>query len=246
MEEKTKKKSPLKTIVDVLLWIFMIFACIVTILAFMVSASSTGSPTIGNHTMMAVESDSMDGPNGFKKGDLIFSRVLESDEKDQLKVGDVITFYVDLDQDGENEKNTHRITQRLEENGVVKYRTKGDKAGLYEDPEEIESARVESVWTGKRAPVVGYVVSLVQHPTGFLCCIVIPMAVLFIYVLITFILNLQKYKNKDKKSISKEDEEMIKQKAVEEYLARQAAEKAEAEKQAETAKEETASEKPEA
>ena len=222
-----KAKKTIKIVVNVLLWIFLILALLMTILAFSAQASNAGYPKFGKTCLLTVSSDSMNAEGGFKKGDLIISRVLDDEEKKNLQVGDVVTFYTDLAGDGIDGKvlNTHRIIERREaENGTVTYVTQGDNREVSFAPDApIGVADIEAVWTGKRIGGIGAVMAFLRSSTGFLVCIVLPLAAFFIYELVVMILTINKIRNKDKKQITKEDEELIKQRAVEEYLARQAA-----------------------
>ncbi len=247
MNQKVKKT--IKIVVNVLLWIFLVLALFMTILAFSAQASNAGYPKLGNTCLLTVSSDSMKGPNGFKKGDLIVSHVLSEEEKKNLQVGDVITFFVDLNFDGEKELNTHRIIEKREANGVITYVTQGDNREMSVAPDSpIGLDVIEAKWTGKKIGGVGAVIGFLRSSTGFLVCIVLPLAGFFIYELIVMINTINKIRNKDKKQITKEDEELIKQRAIEEYLARQQkaadstenAENAEADTESNTGTEENA------
>ena len=67
-------------------------------------------PNIFGRGFLSVQSDSMNGnrDDSFKKGDLIFVKMLDEDDMEKLNVGDVITFYdTDL-----TALNTHRIVDK--------------------------------------------------------------------------------------------------------------------------------------
>ena len=89
MNQKTKKT--LKTVLDILLWAFLLFSLLITILAFTAQASSAGYPKLGSKCLLTVQSDSMAESGGFYRGDLLISTVLTNEQKQNLKVGDVIT-----------------------------------------------------------------------------------------------------------------------------------------------------------
>ncbi|MCQ2413605.1 MAG: signal peptidase I [Clostridia bacterium] len=202
----------------------MAFACFVTVLAFLKNSSADGTPRIGNKLMLTVVSDSMEGPNGFYIGDLIFSDSITSEEALNLKVGDVITFPTNMIVEGSVVYNTHRIVEIKEDTvhpGKLLFITQGDNT-LGPDGYEVSSDNVIGVWTGKRVAGFGKFISFLQSSTGFLCCIVLPMAALFIYELVVLLKNVNAVRYKDKKVITAEDEELIRQKAIEEFLAKQA------------------------
>lgn len=225
MNQKAKKIT--KIVVNVLLWIFLILSLLMTILAFSAQASNAGYPKLGKTCLLTVLSESMDGPDGFKKGDLIVCRALDENEKKNLQVGDVVTFYADLQGVGTKALNTHRIIERnVDASGNVTYVTQGDNREVSFVPDSpIGVNEIEAVWTGKRIRGLGSVIQFLQSSTGFLICIVLPLAAFFIYELVIMIQTINKMRNKDKKQITKEEEEMIKQRAIEEYLAKQSAEK---------------------
>lgn len=213
MSPKAKKTT--KIIVNVILWIFLVLALAITVFAFIANASGKSYPKIGNKCLLCVESESMTGKEGFYKGDLIICDVLTGDQRKDLKEGDVITFYMNIE--GNEELNTHRII-KVENDGVLlKFTTHGDN-----NPEgyneTVYESRVEAKWTGKRIAGLGAVMGFLRSSVGFLVCIVLPLAAFFIYELVVLILTITKVKAGKKKNISKEEEELIKQRAVEEYL----------------------------
>ena len=223
MNPKTKKT--IKIVVDVLLWIFLAFSLLMTILAFTAQASSAGFPKLGSSCLLTVQSDSMAEPGGFYKGDLIIGKTMTDEQKQNLKVGDVVTYYMDLTpSDGIDNKelNTHRIV-RVDKDaaGRVIYYTKGDHNSL-EDGEPIRWNAVEAIWTGTRIAGIGAVIGFLQSPTGFLICVVIPLLLFFLYELYVLIFTVIQIRNKGKRQITAADEELIKQRAIEEYLRQQA------------------------
>lgn len=223
MNPKTKKT--IKIVVDVLLWIFLAFSLLMTILAFTAQASNAGFPKLGSSCLLTVQSDSMAEPGGFYKGDLIIGKTLTDEQKQNLQVGDVVTYYMDLTpSDGIDNKelNTHRIVRvDTDANGSVIYYTKGDHNSL-EDGEPIRWNAVEAIWTGTRIAGIGAVIGFLQSPTGFLICVVIPLLLFFLYELYVLIFTVIQIRNKGKRQITAADEELIKQRAIEEYLRQQA------------------------
>ncbi len=233
MNQKVKKI--IKIVVNVFLWIFLVLALLMTIFAFSAQASNAGYPKFGDTCFLTVSSDSMNGPEGFKKGDLIICRVLSDEEKKNLQEGDVVSYFTDLAGDGIDGKvlNTHRIIERrVSESGVVTYVTQGDNREVSFVPDApIGVGDIEAVWTGKRIGGIGSAIAFLRSNTGFLVCVVIPLGAFFVYELVVMVLTINRVRNKDKKQITKEEEELIKQRAVEEYLARQREENARAQEQ---------------
>ena len=228
--EKHTAKKVLRIVGNVLIWIFIIFAALTTVLAFAAQSSSDGIPAIAGRAILTVQTDSMsrsaveegkvkleDGwEQGFNAGDIIIGKKLVPEEQKSLKVGDVVTFKADLDGNGTDELNSHRIVEVTQNDaGEVAYVTRGDNnPGQDNDP--VSWQYVICRYTGTRLAGLGKVLDFLQTSTGFLVVIVLPLVAFFVYELIVF-------KNAGKKQITAADEEAIKQKAIEEYLKQQQA-----------------------
>ena len=216
-------KKALKIIVDVLAWILLIVAMFITLLVF-VGSKNNGVPNLFGTMFMSVQSPSMEST--FKQGDMIL--VKKVDDLYTLQKDDVITFYTLVE--GARIINTHRIVEVKDENNVRSFVTRGDNNPV-DDTLPVYSADIIGKWTGTRLPGMGKAMDFLQTKTGFFVCVLIPIALFFIFELYKFIVALIEAKN-ESKQLSEEDEEEIKRKAVEEYLAAEAAKKAAAEKEA--------------
>jgi signal peptidase len=232
-----KNKKVLKIILNVFIWIFVAFSAFMTVLSLAASTSPDGIPSLAGTAFMTVASDSME--DTIMTGDLITAKKLSDTEKQQLEVGDVITFYKDLDGDGNEEINTHRIIEIVYEadgTTVDGYKTKGDHNQL-DDPGQVMWQFVIAEWTGTRIPLVGGFIGFIQKPTGFLCCIVLPLIVFFLYELFVFIKALLAVKTAPAEAgaavITAAKEEEIRQKAIDDYLKAEAEKKAQAEREEE-------------
>ena len=221
--EKKSVKKVLGIIANVIIWLFVAFSVVVTILAFAAQASSDSIPTIGGTAILTVDSDSM-SPT-FNKGDIIISKKLTTEEKDSLKVQDVITFKYDINKNGridEREFNTHRIIEvvRREDGVLDHYVTKGDneEANVANQTEDVTSDLIVCLYKGHRIKKLGTVLEYLQTKDGFLLVVVLPLVAFFIYELIRFIRKFLQVKNADKRQITAEEEELIKQRAIEEFL----------------------------
>ena len=219
-------KKVLKIVVDVLAWIVLIVAFIITLLVF-TSERNNGIPNLFGIMPMSVESDSM-APT-FNKGDLIF--IKEVDLYD-IKVDDVITYYTIIQ--GQRVRNTHRVTQVNEFDKTRSFITKGDNNPV-QDVEPAYASDIVGRWNNVKLAGMGNVLDFLRSRTGFFICIVIPMALFFLFELYKFIVALVESK---KTKISKEDEEEIKRKAIEEYLAKEKGAEASSEEIKEEVKEE--------
>ena len=201
--ENTKKpsvKKILSIVGNTILWLFVAFAIVITVIVFAANNKSGDNslPSIGGLAFVTIKTDSMDkSPNaadyeeggrlykksGVKAGSLIFVNTLTDLEKDQLEVGDVITFSHDLDGDGTAELNTHRIKEKYEFDGIVYFVTMGDhnptadgvfnpitKNNDYDEMPNgyiLKSADALGKWNGKKIGGVGKALEFLQTRTGF-------------------------------------------------------------------------------
>ncbi len=223
-----KYKKVLKIVLNVFIWIFVVFSLFMTILALAAQSNADGVPAIGGKCFLTVASPSM-SPT-FDKGDLIFGEMLDAEEKISLKEKDVITFYADLDGNGSTELNSHRIVGiNYDVNGNVEsYVTRGDneQTNPTADEDPVKWQYVIAKWNGKKIANVGSFMSFLQSPKGFLLLIVLPLVLFFLYELYVFIKTLLGMKKQKEAivvqtGITAEEEEAIKQKAIEEYLKQQ-------------------------
>ncbi|MBQ8474385.1 MAG: signal peptidase I [Clostridia bacterium] len=233
---KEKAKKVASIVGNVLIWAFVVFSFVITILVFSAQGSADGVPAIFGKSLITVSTDSMKGT--FNAGDLIFMEKLEPLEKIQLEVDDVITFRAPIDIDGDGKTgdlNTHRIVEvisRDEANGKAEYVTKGDynaaADNVGDNPYTVQATDIVGQWTGGRLAGIGKVINFLRSSLGFFLFIVLPLVAFFIYELYRFIVILleEKRKKNPAAQISKEDEEEIKRKAIEEYLRHQAEEEA--------------------
>lgn len=223
-------KKGLKIVGNILLWLFVVIAVFMTIIAFSSTKNQNGVAVIFGRMPITILSESMDPT--LKKGDLIISHELSAEEKGTLKEDDIITYKVDLNGDGFMELNTHRVISVRNSGGYVYYTTKGDNNAIA-DTQEVRYDNVVGIYNGSRVPGVGAVLNFLQTPTGFLVCVVIPLVLFLLYEIYNFIKIMISMKT-DKQS--KQYEEEIKKKAIEEYLAKQNAEQGKTESDSDSSK----------
>lgn len=244
MNEKTK--NILNILLDILIVIFMLFAVLVLVVS--LSQKSGNVSHLFGYTVRSVQTESMeqyddDGnrvyDNGaFFKGDMI---VLEISDRDSYEVGETVMFYMPIqrrlnkfweecspDTADENILVTHRIVEIVEENGITYYRTKGINDAKNPDPDKNlkEASEIIAVYNGTRINGLGKAIDFVQSSTGFLVCIILPIAIFVIIQAIRVIRNLIAYKAQklatEGPSVSELSEEE-KRRIAEEYLKQQQA-----------------------
>ena len=140
----------------------LIFIVILSI----VSRVKNNNGYILKHVPMTVLTGSME-PH-VKVGDMIVSKKIDCSD---IKAGDIITFKM-----GDNTFVTHRVIERVKENGNLLFKTKGD-ANNVEDSDLVLEENV----VGKlafRIPKGGYIADIFRSPLGFIAFFAIPIVIL--------------------------------------------------------------------
>ncbi len=161
----------------------------------------------------------------FKIHDMIIVSEWEYGKSEDLKPGDVVTFY-DPDipvYNTEGEKigwfNTHRVVSVSDDGMSIV--TRGDNNPQNDEVKSV--AQVKAVWTGNKISGWGEVINWIKDETHFLLVIVLPLALLFFYNVFMFIRELVKHNvDKNSKNLAVEKAaavEAAKQAAIAEYLA---------------------------
>ena len=204
-------KKAIKIVTNVLAWTVLILALLVTVMVFS-SSRNNGVANLFGMIPMTVESDSM--LPTFAQGDLIICK--QVDDLNALKENDVITFWTIID--GKKVKNTHRIVEIVNTDGVRSFITRGDNNSI-DDDIPVYAGDLIGKWTDVRLAGVGKAVNFLRTKTGFFICILLPMALFFLFELYKFIVTLIEIKRPAAEPAL--DEEEIKRRAIEEYLAQQ-------------------------
>ena len=233
---KTQIKKVLSTVANVLVWLFVAFSVVITLLVFTAQMGGDGVPQLFGKSLITIETKSMEPT--VKQGSLfIINKFATFDaETNQQKgeatvydllPGDVITYKapIDINNDGQiGDINTHRIVSVNET--ARTFKTKGDNNT---GPDGYDVAFADVIGYVREADVedatvggVGAVIGFLRSSLGFFLCVVLPLILFFLYELYNFI-SLITAERAKKKPVSAETEEEIKRRAIEEYLQQQAA-----------------------
>ncbi len=217
---KAKLKKVLGILGNTLIWVFVAFSVAVTALVFAAQNSDDGVPELFGTSLITIVTPSMHPV--YEAGDLVFLDKLNTEEKAQLRKGDIITYRapIDIDNDGKiGDLNTHRILSIDPATGAIT--TKGDN-NLAADAYTITANDVIGLCSedGKISGI-GNMIQFLRSSLGFFLCIVLPLILFFIYELYNFISLLVTERAK-RAGVDKDTEEEIKRKAIEEYLKNQA------------------------
>lgn len=209
MESKTKKR--LKIALNVI--VYVLFALIFLLMILIVTSGGKGYTNIFGTAFVAVETDSMNGDrdDSFKPGALLKVKILSDEEKYELQVGDIISFYDIID--GRRAINSHRIIEVWGEGYNRVYTTQGDNVGLPDansrTPDEI-IGKVKGHTNG-----IGKIFLFIRTPAGFGVCVILPCLLLLGYC----IFDLVKAVIEQKKQTKAESKELLKEQLLEELRA---------------------------
>ncbi|MBQ9486038.1 MAG: S26 family signal peptidase [Clostridia bacterium] len=219
MSEKGRKIT--NVVVNVVVVVILVFVAFIT-LNIILSRDKGYTPLFGS-TYVAVQSDSMNGdkpagvaenkPSGFKKGDLIKVKLLSDDQKGNLEVGDVITFYQTIN--GQRELNTHRIVDILGD----RFETQGDNRTMSMSGEYVLFRDVIGQYNGSKIAGFGNVIDFFHSSTGFFVCVVLPCFLIVAYFAVNLILTVKKSKAEEKAVEQVDEKEKMRQELLQELVA---------------------------
>ncbi|NLY18790.1 MAG: signal peptidase I [Clostridiaceae bacterium] len=190
--EKNEKKSIIKVILNFLSNVLLVALSLLIIymLVFMFrGVKSNETPTIFNHQIYIVKSDSM-SPT-FRTGSLLIIRLVE---KEKIKVNDIITYR----RPNDSVATTHRVVRILDEDGERKFITRGD-ANNIDDPVPVSEDHVVGT-VSVAIPLLGYFIGFVRTKQGLLIVVVIPALI----IMLTQIIGLIKKESEKEKEKEKE------------------------------------------
>lgn len=197
----------------VVLFLLVALAVMASVLT---SQKGNGLPDLYGYSPLAVQSDSMEPT--FKKGDLVI--IQKRNDYNALNEGDIVTFFAF--KDGQKYYDTHRIVKVKPHNQTNYYVTRGDNS-IFDDLNLASYSNIVGVYTGYKVPYLGGIMDFLKTQTGIFICIVLPLALLFIWQLFKFISVFTESKKQKAVEEMAVDIEAEKQKAIEEYIAQQKA-----------------------
>ncbi|WP_204415523.1 signal peptidase I SipW [Bacillus tianshenii] len=152
----------MKIVYRVLKGLVVVAACLLVVIV-LVARLSGGEPAILGHQIKTVLSGSMEPV--FQTGSVIAIQLAK--DSVSYEKGDIITFRI------EDKLITHRITEAVENNGQVLYRTKGDNndaADLWTVPAE----NVVGKYVDFTIPYAGYAMNIAQSKSGTALLLFVP------------------------------------------------------------------------
>lgn len=193
-QQEEKKPSLLTKIFNFFFYTLISIVIVVALLYTVINlAGDNGVSTILGYTVGSVQSGSMSGT--FEKGDIIISELVDGEE---VKEGDVISFWYKDPQAEQIIVVTHRVIDLREDGKIV---TQGDVANQNNSVDKIEVIAKGDVISrySFKIPYVGAVLDFINTSTGFFVCILIPVFLFLFWQIYVFIVTVA-----DAKKIGKE------------------------------------------
>lgn len=193
-QQEEKKPSLISKIFNFFFYTLISIVIVVALLYTVVNlAGNNGISTILGHTVGSVQSGSMSGT--FEKGDIIVSKQIDGEE---VKEGDVISFWYHDPQADQIIVVTHRVIELRDDGKIVTQGDVANKANSVDKIEVISKGDVISRYSFK-IPYVGAVLDFINTSTGFFVCILIPVFLFLFWQIYVFIVTVS-----DAKKLAKE------------------------------------------
>ena len=175
-KEKAITLHKVLTIIGTVLCIILIPILIINCILIVKSFTSDEVPSVAGTLPLIVLTDSMYPV--IESGDLI---ICHTEDPENIQVGDVIAFF---DPAGNGSSIvTHRVMEIVEEDGQIKWRTKGDNNNT-EDRLLVTGEKLVAVYEGTRLAGFGNVALFMQTTPGLIVCVVCPILLLVGYDMI--------------------------------------------------------------
>ena len=216
---------------------YLILALLITFsFATMKLKSANDIANIFGRGFMTVQTPSMVGEedDSFTPDDIIFVRIFDSKDPEEIEIGDVVVFYkLDLNDDLPGTTPgfvTHRVHDTLIVDNTKYFITKGD-ANAEADSIALSANDILAVYTSKWVGAGG-VLKYLQTSAGFALGVIIPVALMFMiqgFFLVKNIIKLNKDKVVEHLEIEKEaqlkaleaEKEKMRQQIIEELKAQE-------------------------
>ena len=132
--DSIKRRKEINNRIKKIVFIFLVIILYNIVLLYMSYIDKFDTPSFYIYKAYLISTESMEPE--IKKGDAI---IIKKVDEEQLKVNDIISFQ---DKDF---INTHRIIEIINNNGITKYKTKGDN-NKREDKNQITYSKIEGVY----------------------------------------------------------------------------------------------------
>jgi len=214
-------KKVLDNVLTIVLVIVLILMSALSLMLIISSANDGVANVFGYSPIVLYDTKSMEPT--FGADDLV---IVKKEDASELEAGEIISFWGLVD--GQRSIITHRIYEVIiKDDGSYCYQTKGDNNELVDqDPMniyrqvDIYPEDVIGVYVTHIAGF-GSVLNFIKSPTGVLVCLVIPIALIFLWQLVRVIRLAMAYHREQQAEKNAQMSEEEKKKVIEEYLRQQ-------------------------
>jgi len=173
-------KKITKIVLNVLFYVAIVILLVFSIANMKVKRDDNIANIFGTG-ILSVQSNSMYGEldDSFKKGDMLFVKMLDEESKKDLEVGDIVTYF-DLTIYA---FNTHRIVEINEEEGYLITQADYNYVSENNNTEPDQPVNIEdvlAVYSGHKISGFGTKLDYLQTSAGFALFIILPVIMLLI------------------------------------------------------------------
>lgn len=169
-KEGSSSSHKVLTIIGAVLCVILIPILVINVTLIIKSYTNKDKvPSIGGYCPLIVLTGSMEPE--ISDGDLIICKQIDSSD---VKEGDIIAFF-DPDSTG-RAVLTHRVVELVNEDGALKFRTKGD-ANNTDDKSLVPASELVGIYRTKISGA-GNVAMFMQTTAGLVVCVVLPLVLL--------------------------------------------------------------------
>ncbi len=165
-------------------------------------------PTFGGYRLISIISDSMEPT--IPTGHMIVVKKPESEEKDNIQAGAVITFEI-ADEDGNIQLFTHRVVAvtKNPNTGETSYITKGDNKKITtNDKFRPDYSDVVGIYTGRHCAFFGYLFGFLQSTWGAILLILILFVIVVAWIVMAYVKRNEKRKQLENAALKKSAHEL--------------------------------------
>lgn len=210
-------KRKLKIVGNVVIWTFLVFAAVLTVLAFSANSNEDGFPEILGKLLIPVTSDKT--VSGIERDDLLIADAIADSSAKDINAGDVIIFSLGDNPDVKEEVFINTILEISYEGNEISFNFEDGTSitATVNERSGVSGIRIIASYTGIKIKGAGPFFSFLISSTGYISVVVIPLTMFFLFELFNYIVAVLG-KHSDSQNISEDEREKIKREAVEEYI----------------------------
>lgn len=190
-------KKIFKFIIELVI-VLLLFLAVVEI-AFVLMKDENGVTHLGSYTLIPIRDDNMEPT--INVDDLIIDRDVSTPTK--IQENDVITY--STINNGQREVKTGRVISVINSNGSIAWRVRGDNQGETSTSTVLSNDLIGQ-FTNTKMLFAGGVLAFAESQNGFMICIIVPLALIFIIQIFKLLHTLITNKKESKEEKKEENE----------------------------------------